>query len=597
MIITDPIKEFYAPLLHERVLVLVAMDVDALCASRILQTLFQIDHVRYTVVPVSGPMDLESCLVEHLEQVQHVVLINCGATFDVVEAMQQSDDVIFYVIDSHRPLDVCNVYNSRQVKLLVHEKEKIEYPEFEEVFRDEDEDEDDEAEDGSGGDRLERMEARVAKRQAKRNWEQNKIKILFEYEQFSFTGYSSALTLYDLARKMSKDNNELLWMAIVGVTEQFINSKVDQDTYCEVVHGTLQSHVSRLNAGNREEQAAAGVSINCLRISFEEDLNLMLYRHWTVYDSLTHSPATACQFKIWKLKGQSLLHEFLAAIGLPLVQCRQKYHSMDSSVRGEVKSMISEGGAKFNISNLLFPTFVANFGFKHRFSAADVVLAATAIVENNAAVRIANDVNANTESDPATAKTSDHKDLFLLAMDCLNHRSKPEILDRGLQLAVTHAEYVRGTIQQCVDLGQIVNSGPFLYAQVEQGAPGLQVISHPLGIVRLSNFLLQAFVRLGGKFRNKFKNLPLIVVVPRPLSYTESAEDSSQVVEDEVCVIVGIPPLGVADEKRNFFGKAFQQAVEKTEAEAFYSFFDSNIIQLKSKHKAKFFNALVAMLE
>ena len=55
--------------------------------------------LRYTVVPVSGPMDLESCLVEHLEQVQHVVLINCGAAFDVVEAMQQSDEVIFYVID------------------------------------------------------------------------------------------------------------------------------------------------------------------------------------------------------------------------------------------------------------------------------------------------------------------------------------------------------------------------------------------------------------------------------------------------------------------------------------------------------------------
>ena len=40
------------------------------------------------------------------------------------------------------------------------------------------------------------------------------------------------------------------------------------------------------------------------------------------------------------------MHEFLAAIGLPLVQCRQKYNSMDSSVRGEVKTMISEGGVK-----------------------------------------------------------------------------------------------------------------------------------------------------------------------------------------------------------------------------------------------------------
>ena len=91
---------------------------------------------------------------------------------------------------SHRPLDVCNVYNSRQVKLLVHEKEKLEYPEFEDVFRDDDDEDedDDDMDDESGGDRLARMEARLAKRQAKRNWEQNKIKILFEYEQFSFTG-------------------------------------------------------------------------------------------------------------------------------------------------------------------------------------------------------------------------------------------------------------------------------------------------------------------------------------------------------------------------------------------------------------------------
>ena len=42
---------------------------------------------------------------------------------------------------------------------------------------------------------------------------------------YLFAGYSSALTLYDLARKMSKDNNELLWMAVVGVTEQYVNSK------------------------------------------------------------------------------------------------------------------------------------------------------------------------------------------------------------------------------------------------------------------------------------------------------------------------------------------------------------------------------------
>ena len=131
---------------------------------------------------------------------------------------------------SHRPLDVCNVYNSRQVKLLVHEKEKIEYPEFEEVFRDEDEDEDDEADDGSGGDRLERMEARVAKRQAKRNWEQNKIKILFEYEQFSFTGLytwfaRNSYEIYDIHNY----NKLTMMIRIRNIVGLFISRSADPD--------------------------------------------------------------------------------------------------------------------------------------------------------------------------------------------------------------------------------------------------------------------------------------------------------------------------------------------------------------------------------
>ncbi len=47
-----------------------AFDVDAICACKILQALFQCDHVQYTVVPVSGRQDLERAYLEHSEQVR-----------------------------------------------------------------------------------------------------------------------------------------------------------------------------------------------------------------------------------------------------------------------------------------------------------------------------------------------------------------------------------------------------------------------------------------------------------------------------------------------------------------------------------------------
>lgn len=57
------------------------------------------------------------------------------------------------------------------------------------------------------------------------------------------------------------------------------------------------------------------LSVNCLRISFEEELNLSLYRHWTLFDSICHSMPIACKFRLWSLKGQKRLHEFLAEMG------------------------------------------------------------------------------------------------------------------------------------------------------------------------------------------------------------------------------------------------------------------------------------------
>ena len=57
------------------------------------------------------------------------------------------------------------------------------------------------------------------------------------------------------------------------------------------------------------------VSVDCLRIAFDTELGLTLYRHWSLFESLCHSEYMACRFRVWTMKGKKRLHEFLADMG------------------------------------------------------------------------------------------------------------------------------------------------------------------------------------------------------------------------------------------------------------------------------------------
>ncbi|KAK7077932.1 DNA replication initiation factor cdc45 [Halocaridina rubra] len=76
--------------------------------------------------------------------------------------------------------------------------------------------------------------------------------------------------MFDLAWKLSKDSNELLWWAIVGATEQLMSEKIEQDKYL-LTTANLQNHVSRLNHKAQDEQP-----LDCLRITFEKEYPFVL---------------------------------------------------------------------------------------------------------------------------------------------------------------------------------------------------------------------------------------------------------------------------------------------------------------------------------
>jgi cell division control protein 45 len=54
--------------------VLAALDVDSLCACKILQALFKADNVEHTLIPVAGKSDLQKAYADHSEQVYVVTV-------------------------------------------------------------------------------------------------------------------------------------------------------------------------------------------------------------------------------------------------------------------------------------------------------------------------------------------------------------------------------------------------------------------------------------------------------------------------------------------------------------------------------------------
>lgn len=48
-------------------------------------------------------------------QFHYFILINCGANVDLLDILQPDEDTVFFVCDTHRPVNVVNVYNDTQV--------------------------------------------------------------------------------------------------------------------------------------------------------------------------------------------------------------------------------------------------------------------------------------------------------------------------------------------------------------------------------------------------------------------------------------------------------------------------------------------------
>ncbi|XP_017104264.2 cell division control protein 45 homolog [Drosophila bipectinata] len=584
MFIQDLRNDFYRQLVGKRILIIVNYDIDAICASRILQALFKYDHMLYTVVPIMGVTGLRRAYGEHQGDVKYVVLVNCGGCVDIVELLQPAEDVTFFICDSHRPFDVCNIYSDRQVCILGDASLEENIPAFETIFYDsdgEDDDQDGEEEDGedendneqdqndSGAgesdqedgesrpprknklSRLEQHEQRVLKQRARRQWESERDRIMFEYTQFSYYGRSTALLIFELAWKLSKDNMDLLWWAIVGITEQLLLGKIESGAYTLELE-QIQSHVSRLTNKTNDQN-----TMSASKICFENDLHLVLYRHWPVTESMRYSRYASCQLKLWTLRGEKRLHELLLEMGLPLVHARQTYGAMDLVLRKEFYSMVERLAEKYDIPDIVYGTFTLSYGYRSRYAAADYVYALLAIMES-------------------VKKHKTPEDCFLEASDALSRQHK-QLLAAGIdQAKLLHAAVFR-QVQSSLEARQVHSAGSFFYYVLQEEHA---FFSYPYALCLLARFLLRGHVATSRA--RQAPDLPLIATCPLDAV-------------NGMCLLVGIAPVR-EDSPRNFFGKAFEQAAQKSGVSLLQDFFEPAVVQLRQSDLTRFLDALTVLL-
>jgi len=557
MFVQDLQKEFYNVIKSDRVLIFVNNDVDSVCSMKILQYLFKCDHVLYTLIPVTGKKDMYTEYQQHSEGYKYILLINCGATLDLYDFLEPKDDMIIFVADYHRPIEVTNLHNDGQIRLLHPQDTEELLPEYNDIFRDSDSEDSDEegSETDEYGEKRQRFdESALLKRRERREWDENRQRILFQYTQYSYYGSSTALLFYLLSWKLRRDCNDVLWWAIVGTTECLNSFKVEEDRYL-VDSSQLQNHVARLNSVPLEQ-----LPKGCLKISFERSLKLNLLRHWTLMDSIKHTAYTAMKFKLFSIKGERLLLDFLADLGVPLIECKQKHNFMDSKIREEVPRAIETKMEKYNLDKIFFNTFCCQFGYQHKYSASDVVQALCCTLEFG-------------------DSTFNAKQAVYEGLDLLSRTNSVKLTD-AIEKAKQQCVAIVKMAQNILDSKQILSAGPFLYSIIQEGTPNISYLSRHSSIKILAHFLQQGHI--SNSRSRKSADLPLILVAP---------------VDEKngLSVVVGIPPYNDKTRK-NFFGKAFDQAVKNSKTRFLIDYWDSSLIQIKTEDRSKFFDGLVGLL-
>jgi cell division control protein 45 len=217
--------------------------------------------------------------------------------------------------------------------------------------------------------------------------------------------------MYSLAADLGREDNDTLWLAIVGLSSGEIYGRTisvgpprriaggwGADSREGQIRGLFKDEVRRLNppetpgSGAASSGNANGVSsVSALQttarspsdtsIRISPEYRFMLIRHWSLYDAMLHSSYLGTKLHIWSDSGRKRLHKLLAKMGFSLSQCKQNYTHMDMDLKRTLKEKLDRYAPLYGLHDMAKDGFVRCWGWRGCLSAVDVAYVVGGILE------------------------------------------------------------------------------------------------------------------------------------------------------------------------------------------------------------------------
>ncbi|KAI3318296.1 CDC45-like protein [Xylariaceae sp. AK1471] len=379
------------------------------------------------------------------------------------------------------------------------------------------------------------------------------------------TSYSEPISamIYSLASELGREDNDLLWLTIVGVTSMELYGRSSAGLAVTVrssdsrptngwmgvrgarIRQLLRDEVRRLNPpelGSRDRVMAtesAGIIPTTARSPEDTSIRLspepkfLLIRHWSLYDSMLHSPYLFSRLRIWSDSGLKRLHKLLAKMGVSLVQCKQSYTHMDMVVKKELRTKLLKYASLYNLDDMVPAAetdskdragakdgwgFVRSWGWRATLSAQDVGVVIGALLEvgrHSTVVdedgRIRPSPGQDLEDDGGAAEAQEWVSRFWEAYDALENI---DALKAGLPTAQVLHRAIFRTGTSLIGKRQIKHLHAFRMCVIKDG-PDVPLFTHPSALTKLALWIGEALAEqekdTTGKLAHGGRGTPLVV--------------------------------------------------------------------------------------
>ncbi|GMR59000.1 hypothetical protein PMAYCL1PPCAC_29195 [Pristionchus mayeri] len=587
MLIREPFRQnFYDVVRKKHVVLIVANDIDALCAASILMHLFSCDDRSSSIIYVASWNSLERALHDHIQQEHNFVLINCCGSREATDLPLHPNSAVF-IVDSRRPIDVDNIYHNEQIKVVAMGKEideDLKIPAFESVYieESEDDDDDDEEEDVENEEmdengenrkmnRMEKLESRVLKKKEREMWAKKRGDLLWEYYENSWISTASSVVMLNVAAELSRATAELVWITSISLSCQLADGDISINGYTHACLDHMKPYLAKF-APRGEARAD-----DLLRIKFERELPLALYHHWSLFQAMKVDPLFACKTRNWSQRGEHEMKHLLANIGLTLNECRQKFTSMTLERRKEVIQLLEKA------MDAKFASFFVHRGFSERVSACDVGRALSTWLGS---ARL--DCSSLSPVDPSSpfsyqippSLADRFEECRGILTSFITSSTDMPLLHKMMSLSRSELEGIWQNVASAINQGEVLPNGRFYLFSTNKPRDS-SLLSRP-SLFAFTRFLASAYNRKGPGRNGR----PLIVSFPSE--------------EEGWLIVLGVMPLATDygdNHLKSFIGRSFEQISKQPRINIRRDFFDPNIILLKAEDRGRFFDQLQIHLE